>query len=145
MVLPMVSQNISTTGENTKRVKTYINERGDTMVSMHYEDARILLRDVLYYEFTDSLLREYKALDTLNTNKITLQKSLIDNLSQEKMNLETMVTNLELVIANKDTEMVFKDDIIKQQKKEIRKQKFLKVVGFIGTVVVPIIVLIAVL
>ena len=145
MVLPMVSQNISTTGETTKRVNTYINERGDTMVSMHYEDARILLRDVLYYEFTDSLLREYKALDTLNTNKITLQKSLIDNLSQEKMNLETMVTNLELVIANKDTEMVFKDDIIKQQKKEIRKQKFLKVVGFIGTVVVPIIVLIAVL
>ena len=145
MVLPMVSQNISTTGETTKRVKTYINEQGDTMVSMHYEDARILLRDVLYYEFTDSLFREYKALDTLNTNKITLQKSLIDNLNQEKMNLETMVTNLELVIANKDTEMVFKDDIIKQQKKEIRKQKFLKIVGFVGTVVVPIIVLIAVL
>ena len=110
MVLPMASQNISTTGE-----------------------------------FTDSLFREYKALDTLNTNKITLQKSLIDNLNQEKMNLETMVTNLELVIANKDTEMVFKDDIIKQQKKEIRKQKFLKIVGFVGTVVVPIIVLIAVL
>lgn len=112
---------------------------------MHYEDARLLLKDVLYYEFTDSLLTEYKKRDTLNTGKITLQKSLIDNLSKEKMNLETMIANLEDVIANKDTAMELQADIIKQQKKEIRKQKFLKVVGFIGTIATPIIVLIAVL
>ena len=115
------------------------------MVSMHYEDARLLLKDVLYYEFTDSLLREYKMRDTINTGKIDLQKSLIDNLNKENLNLETMISNLEKVVANKDTALELKDDIIKQQKKEIRKQKFLKIVGFVGTVVVPIIVLIAVL
>lgn len=115
------------------------------MVSMHYEDARLLLKDVLYYSYTDSLLTEYKMRDTLNTGKIELQKTLINNLNKENLNLETMLSNLELVIINKDTALGLKDDIIKQQKKEIRKQKFLKIVGFVGTVVVPIIVLIAVL
>ena len=46
------SSQITSTGNN--RVTTYINEVGDTMVSMHYEDARILLNDVLGCEYTDS-------------------------------------------------------------------------------------------
>ena len=96
----MVSQNTSTT-EGTTRVTSYVNQQGDTMVSMHYEDARLLLKDVLYYEFTDSLLTEYKMRDTLNTGKIELQKSLIDNLSKENVNLETMVENLEQIITTR--------------------------------------------
>ena len=112
------------------------------MVSMHYEDARLLLKDVLYYEFTDSLLTEYKNRDTLNTGKITLQKSLIDNLNKEKLNLETMVENLEVVVVNKDEALGLKDKTIKEQKKEIRKQKFQKVLGFMGTVILPIVVII---
>lgn len=138
--MPSLSQTISTEEE---RVHTYINEYGDTMVTMHYEDARILLRDVLYYEFTDSLLSEFRERDELNTKTITFQKEAIEKLTQKTINLDSIVSNLEQVIENKDGMLELKEDVINQQKKEIRKQKFLKTLGFIGTVVVPIIVLIA--
>jgi len=50
-----------------------------------------------------------------------------------------------VVISNKDREIVLKDNIIKQQKKEIRKQKVLKIIGFSGAIILPIITLIALL
>ena len=140
--LPTVSQNTLTTEKSTNRVQTYVTEQGDTMVIMTYEDARMLLQDVLYYEYTDSLLTEYKAKDILNEGKITLQKDFIDNLNKENLNLKQMNTNLKEVIKNKDEELGYNADTIKQQKKEIRKQKRLKILGFVGTVVVPIVVII---
>ena len=141
MALPSLSQTTSIGQKN--RVTTTVNEKGDTLVTMSYEDARILLRDVLYYEYTDSLLVVYKERDSLNTSTIKMQKEVLIKLSQEKLNLEQMVSNLEQVIANKDTEIALKDDIIKKQKKEIRKQKILKIVGFSAAIVLPIITLIA--
>lgn len=143
MVLQSHSQTTCQTEPN--RVITYINEKGDTMVSMHIEDARILLEDVLNYQYTDSLLTAYKAKDSLQTNTINMQKTVLMNMGEEKMNLEDMNKNLEQVIANKDEENSLLQVIIKQQKKEIRKQKFLKLVGFTGSVVLPVLVLIAVL
>jgi len=131
------SQNTST----DDRVKVTIAPNGDTLVTMPYEDARILLNDVLEYEYTDSLLTVYMERDSLNTQTITLQKIILSKLSRTNDNLETMLSNLEQVIENKDTEMLLKDDIIKQQKKEIRKQKVLKVIGFTSAVVLPIITL----
>jgi len=110
---------------------------------MHYEDARVLLRDVLEYEYTDSLLTEYKTRDSLNSSIIVIQKKVLDTQVEKITNLETMNTNLEQVIANKDIEIGYKDEIIKQQKKEIRKQKILKIIGFSAAVVLPIVTLIA--
>lgn len=138
MVLPVHSQNTST----EDRVKLFINENGDTLVIMDYEDARVLLQDVLEYEYADSLLTVYKERDSLNTKTISLQKEILMAMGEEKMNLKTMNANLEEVIKNKDTELTLKDDVIKAQKKEIRKQKFLKIVGFTGSVVLPILLLI---
>lgn len=117
---------------------TYIDQKGDTMVSMYIEDAKILLEDVLMYQYTDSLLMTYKFKDSINTNTINMQKDVLMNMGQEKMNLEQMNANLEEVIKNKDTELGYKDDIIKQQEKEIRKQKTLKIIGFVGCVVLPV-------
>jgi len=115
------------------------------MVVMAYEDARILLRDVLYFEYTDSILMVYKERDSLNTKIISLQKEVLMKMGQEKMNLEQMNSNLEKIIGNKDSEIVLKDNIIKQQKKEIRKQKALKIIGFAGAIILPIVTLIALL
>lgn len=140
MVFPSHSQNILTEGPKN-RIESFVNQRGDTMVTMHYEDARILLEDVLLYEYTDSLLAVYKERDSLSSKTITLQKDVITKLSKEKMNLEEMNKNLESLIANKEEEITLKDDIIKQQKKEIRKQKVLKIIGFAGAIVLPIVVL----
>lgn len=138
-----LSQNISTGQKN--RVTTTINSKGDTLVTMSYEDARILLRDVLLYEYTDSLLTVYKERDKLNLSTVTMQKDVISKLSNEKLNLEQMVINLEKVVTNKNTEIELKDEIIKKQKKEIRKQKFLKIVGFSAAIILPIITLLAII
>ena len=136
MLMGFQSHSQSTSTDD--RVKVSISPNGDTLVTMPYEDARILLNDVLEYEYTDSLLTVYKERDSLNTQTITLQKVVLNKLSMENTNLETMLANLETVIANKDTEMFLKDDIIKQQKKEIRKQKILKIFGLSGSIVLPI-------
>ena len=115
------------------------------MVSMYIGDAKILLEDVLHYQYTDSLLNVYKEKDSLSTNTINMQKSVLMKMGEEKMNLENMNKNLEEIIANKDEEKSFLEQIIKDQKREIRKQKTLKLLGFTGSVVLPILVLIAVL
>ena len=142
MVSQVHSQN-TLTEEN--RVKSFINAKGDTMVIMAYEDARVLLKDVLHYEYADSLLSEYKVRDSLNTSTIEMQKDVLMKLGEEKLNLEQMNTNLNEIITNKDKEISLKDDIIKEQKKEIRKQKILKVIGFTAAVVLPILTLILIL
>ena len=43
-----------------ERVKVTINQKGDTLVEMHYNDAKVLLEDVLHYEYADSLLTKFK-------------------------------------------------------------------------------------
>ena len=126
-----------------ERVKVTINQKGDTLVEMHYNDAKVLLEDVLHYEYADSLLTKFKKRDSLNTEKITLQKTQLDNLTQQNTNLQQMLENFDSVIANNDKEKELLENTIKQQKKEIRKQKFLKVVGFSVAVILPILTLLA--
>jgi hypothetical protein len=141
MALRGDSQNIST----KDRVQVIITEQGDTLVQMGYKDARILLEDVLHYEYADSLLTVYKERDSLNIQTITLQKEVLMKMSQEKQNLQQMVDNFETIVNNKDVELKINGDIIKQQKKEIRKQKRLKILGFAGSVILPIITIILIL
>jgi len=140
-MLMKLQVNSQTTSTTENRVKTFINEKGDTLVQMCYKDARTLLNDVLEYQYTDSLLGVYKDRDSLNTKTITLQKETIVKLSLKQSNYETIVENLSDINKNKDDEINFQLDIIKQQKKEIRKQKFYKILSTIGSVVLPIITL----
>ena len=137
-MLPIVSQTISK-GE----IKTLVNKEGDTLIILNLEDAKVILSDLLEYEIVDSLLTEYKEKDSLNSNTIILQKDIIVKLTQKSNNLQAIVDNFNTILDNKDKEILFKDDIIKQQKKEIRKQKFLKILGFAGSVILPIITLLA--
>jgi hypothetical protein len=43
------------------------------------------------------------------------------------------------VIENKDKEITLLNDVVKQQKKEIIKQKLLKLGGFSGAIILPVI------
>ena len=138
MALPSQSQTISK-GE----VKTLVNENGDTLVMMNLEDARIILSDLMEYEIVDSLLQVYKEQDSLNTTTITLQKDIIVKLTKKSNNQQVQIDNFQTILDNKNEEILLKDDTIKQQKKEIRKQKFLKILGFAGSVILPILTLLA--
>lgn len=140
MVLPTHSQTISK-GE----VKTLVNEKGDTLVMMNLEDARIILSDLMEYEIVDSLLITYKEKDSLNTTTITLQKDIIVKLTTKSNNQEIQIDNFETILANKNKELLLKEDTLKQQKKEIKKQKFLKIIGFSGSIILPILTLLALL
>ena len=46
---------------------------------------------------------------------------------------------IQQILDNKNSELGMKEDTIKQQKKELRKQKFLKFLGLGGSVILPII------
>jgi len=138
MKLQANSQTISTT---ESRVKTFVNQYGDTLVQMCYKDARTLLKDVLEYQYTDSLLGTYKDRDSLNTKTIALQKETIVKLSIKEVNYENIIDNLKNISENKDNEINLQLDIIKQQKKEIRKQKFYKSVSIVVAITLPILML----
>ena len=140
MILPIHSQTISR-GE----IKETINSKGDTLVIMHLEDARVILNDLLEYEIVDSLLTVYKEKDSLNTNTISLQKDVIFKLVEKSENQQYQIENFKEVLDNKNEELGFKEDTIKQQKKEIRKQKLLKLAGFTSSIILPILTLIAML
>lgn len=140
MILPIHSQTISR-GE----IKETINSNGDTLVIMHLEDARIILNDLLEYEIADSLLAVYKEQDSLNKETITLQKDVIFKLVEKSENQQYQIENFQEVLDNKNAELNMREDTIKQQKKEIRKQKLLKLAGFTTSIILPILTLIAVL
>ena len=110
-------------------VQIYI-DKGDTLVFMRYESAKILLKEVLQCEYTDSLLHTYEERDSINNNIIMFQKETIVKLSKKGENYEEIITNLKSVSNNKDQEISLKDKTIKKQIRKIKRQKTLTTVGF---------------
>jgi hypothetical protein len=138
MSLPTLSQNISI---KNNRV-TAIVSNSDTLIQFKLSDAKIILVDVLEKEKLDSIVKYYEINDSLKDINIGLQYSMIRDL-QSKSDIQLkVVDNLNVIIVNKDKEIALLNDTIKKQKREIRKQKFLKIMGFTAAIVAPIIVLI---
>jgi vacuolar-type H+-ATPase subunit I/STV1 len=140
MVLPVVSQ--TTLNGN---IESLVNDKGDTLIVMPLEEAKMLLTDLLECEVTDSLLNIYVERDSLNKEKIILKDNIIEKLKLQNQNTENIIKNLEEIVGNKDEEISLKDKTIKEQKKEIKKQRNLKRIGFIGSIVLPIVTLIILL
>ena len=91
--------------------------------------------------------------DTSFDKMMMLEQKLVDGRVQDDDFLNTLlVTNalsldsntIMIVDQYKDKEIKLKDETIEAQKKEIKKQKRLKIVGFIGSILLPIITLIAI-
>ena len=124
-------------------VREIINTKGDTLILMHLDDARTILSDLLEYEIVDSLLLIYKEKDSLCQEIIEMQKDIFVKLSIKSDNQQSMIDNFEEILSNKNNEIELKEKTIKAQGKEIKKQKTLKIMGFIGTIVLPILTLIS--
>lgn len=108
---------------------------------MSLADAKILLNDVLDKQVSDSLVNVYISREKELNSTITLKKTEVLKLIAKNVNLTTIMLENNTIIINKDKEISLLNDTIKQQKKEIRKQKFLKIMGFTAAVVVPIMLL----
>ena len=124
------------------RVTTLITEKGDTLIQMSYEDARTILSDLLQCKVTDSTLAVYVLRDSLNQDLISIKKETITNLNTKCVNYELKVKNFNELLAIKEGEISIKDDVIKQQKKEILKQKVYKYLGFGSAIILPILIVI---
>ena len=140
MVLPAVCQ--TTLNGN---IESLVNDKGDTLIVMYLDDAKMLLTDLLECEVTDSLLNIYIERDSLNKEKIILKDNIIQKLKLQNQNSENIIKNIEEIVGNKDEEISLKDKTIKEQKKEIKKQRNLKRLGFIGSILLPIVTLIILL
>lgn len=140
MVLPAVCQ--TTLNGN---IESLVNDKGDTLIVMPLEEAKMLLIDLLECEVTDSLLNIYVERDSLNKEKIILKDNIIQKLKLQNQNSENIIKNIEEIVGNKDEEISLKDKTIKEQKKEIKKQRNLKRLGFIGSILLPIVTLIILL
>ncbi len=124
------------------RVQTVINQKGDTLIQFHIKDAKILLADVLDREILDSLVTVYKKRDSISQKQIQLYVKDVRLLQEKSVNQVTENSNLNKIIELKNTEISELNKTIKQDKKEIRKQKFYKVLALISAIALPILVLI---
>lgn len=108
---------------------------------MSLSDARLVLGDLIEKQVADSMLSLYEFRDSISQNTIQIQLKQINLLKEKVVNCETIVANLNEMLANKDKEILLLNETIKKQKREIRKQKILKIIGFTSAVVLPVITL----
>jgi len=134
----MLSQNTLT---EKNRVQVIVNEKGDTLIQMSLDDAKIILTSLIEKDITDSILAQYIVKDSINTNIILIQSSKIYFLNEKINNLESIIENCKTILYNKDSEIAIMNEIMKKQQKEIKKQKRLKIIGFISAAVLPIVTL----
>lgn len=142
--LVMTFQGLSqTTYQELKenRVKVVVFNK-DTLIQFKLSDAKIVLADVLEKERLDSLVEYMEQVDSLKDATVSMQFNVIKDLKTKCDNLQKIIDNMTIISVNKDAEIAILNETIKKQKKEIRKQKFLKVVGFTAAVVLPIITII---
>lgn len=123
------------------RVNSFVNTNGDTLIEMTLADARVVLIDLLEKQTADSIINVYEKRDSLSISTIMLQKKEMLLLQQKAINNGMVVTDLNDIISNKNKEIVLLNDVIKQQKKQLFKQRVLKVIGFSAAVILPILVI----
>lgn len=126
------------------RVQTIINSQGDTLIQMKLSDAKIILDRVLEAQITDSVLNVYQLRDTLKSTTITLQLTEIEMLQQKSKNQDTLVANLTKILSNDKEEIQIINKSLADQKKEIRRLKWIvgtTVAGGIGGIIVTVFIL----
>jgi hypothetical protein len=106
---------------------------------MGINDGKSILSDVLRCEILDSMVTEYENKDKANTTIITTLKEIETKQGQQIEILEKQVLNCEKIVSNKDEEISLRNQIINEQRKEIRKQRLLKIAGFSGSIILPVI------
>lgn len=117
--------------------KIAINQNGDTMLIMNLSDARTILADLMDKQILDSVLTAYEEKDSLNTEIIGFYKSQIEQLQKKIKIQELQIVTLTTLTHNKNSEITILDRTIKEQKKEIKRQKRFKTIGIMSALIIP--------
>ena len=128
----------TTTAQKITKTQTIVSVSGDTLIEIPLADAKVILSTILQKEISDTIISKYIKQDTIQTNTILLLKKEVDLYKIKVSNLEYINTASFNIISNKDQEIAIGNETIKKQKKEIIKQKTLKITGFTTTIVLPI-------
>lgn len=134
MMFPVHSQSLS----KNQKIRTIVSENGDTLIQMSVSDAKIILKTILEKDVNDSLLSVYMKRDSLNKNLVVLKDDKISDLNIKTKNLESIVISLNKIISNNDLEMKKLKETINAKNDEIRKQRNLKILGFVGSIILPV-------
>jgi hypothetical protein len=125
----------------TQSVKTLVTSKGDTLIQMKVQDAKVILTKLKECEITDSLVTLYKFETLDKTNMLNIKSETIKTLQLKDTNNLKIIKNLNKSIENKNVEIKgYKSDINKKDK-QIKVQKTLKTIGFIGCIILPFLTL----
>lgn len=133
--------NSQPTSKDIGRVRA-LEINGDTLIQMHLLDAKTVLKGVLDGEIADSLLNIFMVRDSINSEIIQMQVSQIRLLQEKSKNQAQLNDNLNTIIKNKDLEITKLNAVIVEQKKQIKKERFVKKLSLIGNVVIPTVIII---
>jgi hypothetical protein len=133
--------NSQPTSKDIGRVRA-LEINGDTLIQMHLLDAKTVLKGVLDGEIADSLLNIFMVRDSINSEIIQMQVSQIRLLQEKSKNQAQLNDNLNTIIKNKDLEITKLNAIIVEQKKQIKKERFVKKLSLIGNVVIPAVLIV---
>jgi hypothetical protein len=137
----MMLQTRSQTLLPTQSVKTLVTSKGDTLIQMKVQDAKVILTKLKECEITDSLVTLYKFETLDKTNMLNIKSETIKTLQLKDTNNLKIIKNLNKSIENKNVEIKgYKSDINKKDK-QIKVQKTLKTIGFIGCIILPFLTL----
>lgn len=134
MMLQAQSQTLS----KNQRIKTIVTEQGDTLLQMKISDAKKLLSILLEKEVNDDLLATYIKRDSLNQELVTVKDEKIKNLQTDRDVLNAIIDNLNQTITNNEGKVKQLQAKVIEQEKDLKKERFLKKVGFIGCILLPV-------
>jgi hypothetical protein len=99
---------------------------------MNVKDARVILSDLLDKQYVDSILDVYEENEKIYKSIIMLQMIDIKKLEILSQNKDNQMELLMQIIDNQKNEIGYLENTINVQNKQIKKQKRLKIIGFIG-------------
>lgn len=122
IALPYTSQ---TTLVKENSVKAIVDENGDTLITLHYEDATNILIDLLICKETEKELTTKDTLINLLQLNNVFKDSIIYKQEERYQNCENSNNNFISVINNQTL-------IIEQLQRQVRKEKRNKIIAIIS-------------
>ena len=135
--LSVNSQNVSIVKPKTTVI---IDTKGDTIFQFKDTDTKIILKEVLDKEVLDTIVKAYIVKDKNQKSSVTLEFNVLNEKSAENEGKSLVSGSIDKAVEKKDGEINRLNSVVKTQKKEIKKQKFLKLTAYIGGIIIPIIV-----
>jgi len=104
---------------------------GEKLVIMSFKRNKQLASDIAQYTVIDSLVMRFEDQDSLHQQEITRKDSIIAAQEEQIKERENEIAALQAIIGNKDEAIGKTETYIKELKKEIKRQKRMKLLAYV--------------